>query len=50
MNDAPIHTITKYRSPKWCDEYMGIFSKHATNIGETDLVQMTHTQNNIEPP
>ena len=50
LKDAKIHTITKDRLTKLCNEYMDIFSNNLTGIGKTELVQITLTlKDNIKP-
>ena len=39
--DTIVHKQTKEKLTKVCHSYTDIFSKHATDVGKTDLVQMT---------
>ena len=50
LKDANIDTNTKGQLEAMCKEYDYIFSKHMTDIGKTDLVQMSlKPKNNIKP-
>ena len=50
LTDAPIHVKTKDRLHTLCDKSMGIFSKHSTDIGKTDLEQIVLIpKDNIKP-
>ena len=50
LKDADIDTITKGQLEAMCKDYDDIFSKHAADIGKTDLVKMSlQTMDNIKP-
>ena len=49
LTDASIQVNIGDRLNKLCDQYKDIFSKHSTDIGKTDLVQMAlMPQDNIK--
>ena len=50
LMDADIDTNTKGQLEGMCKDYDDIFSKHMTDIGKTDLVQMSlQPKDNIKP-
>ena len=50
LKDADIDINTKGQLEAMCKDYEDIFSKHMTDIGKTNLVQMSlQPKNNIKP-